>query len=154
MALMPNGILQDLHRDHEAVSDLMEQLLKTESGTERTPLFKELMGMLLAHAHAEQNVLYKKMQKSDDEKARSFAFEGTNEHQIVEQQLKQMARARNKATEQWTAQLTVLRELVNHHVKEEESTGFTCARGEFERDELEKLGQQFRRQKEKLMAEA
>ena len=65
---MPDGILQDLHRDHEAVSDLIEQLLKTESGTERTPLFKELMGMLLAHAHAEQNVLYKKMEKSEDEK--------------------------------------------------------------------------------------
>ena len=29
-------------------------------------------------------------------KARSFAFEGTNEHQIVEQQLQQMSRARNK----------------------------------------------------------
>src|SRR5207244_13375075 len=120
----------------------------------RTELFKEMMGMLIVHSHAEQNVLYKKMEKSDDEKTRSFALEGTNEHQIVEQQLKQMARARNKATEQWTAQLTVLRELVNHHVKEEESTGFTCARNEFERGELEKLGEQFRRQKEKLMAEA
>jgi hypothetical protein len=153
MALMPDGILQDLHRDHEAVSDLIEQLLKTESGTERTPLFKELMGMLLAHAHAEQNVLYKKMGKSEDEKARSFAFEGTNEHQIVEQQLQQMSRARNKTSEQWTAQLTVLKELVNHHVKEEESTGFSCARKEFEGEQLEKFGEQFRRQKEKLMAD-
>ena len=102
----------------------------------------------------ERDVLYKKMEKSDDEKARSFAFEGTNEHQIVEQQLKQMSRARNKASEQWTAQLTVLKELVNHHVKEEESTGFSCARSEFDREELEKFGEQFRRQKEKLMAEA
>ena len=131
----------------------MEQLLKTESGTERTPLFKELMGMLLAHAHAEQNVLYKKMEKSEDEKARSFAFEGTNEHQIVEQQLQQMSRARNKASEQWTAQLTVLKELVNHHVKEEERTGFSCARKEFDGEQLEKFGEQFRRQKEKLMAD-
>jgi len=151
---MAEGILQDLHQDHEQVSALLDQLMKTESGAERTPLFKELMTMLLAHAHAEQNVLYKKMEKSDDEKARSFAFEGTNEHQIVEQQLQQMSRARNKASEQWTAQLTVLKELVNHHVKEEESTGFTCARREFDREQLEKLGEQFRRQKEKLMAEA
>jgi hemerythrin-like domain-containing protein len=117
-------------------------------------MFKELMSMLLAHAHAEQNVLYKKMEKSDEEKTRSFAFEGTNEHQIVEQQLKQMSRARNKASEQWTAQLTVLKELVNHHVKEEESTGFSCARSEFDREQLEKFAEQFRRQKEKLMAEA
>jgi hemerythrin-like domain-containing protein len=151
---MAEGILQDLHQDHEEVSALLERLLKLESSAERTSLFKEMMSMLLAHSHAEQNVLYKKMEKSEDEKARSFALEGTNEHQIVEQQLQQMARARNKASEQWTAQLTVLRELVSHHIKEEESTGFTCARREFERDELAKLGEQFRRQKEKLMTEA
>ena len=65
-----------------------------------------------------------------------------------------MARTRNKAGEQWTAQLTVLRELVNHHVNEEESTGFSCARSEFDREQLEKFGEQFRRQKEKLIAEA
>ena len=151
---MPEGILQDLHQDHEQVSEFIEKLLKTEASAERTPLFKDLMNMLLAHSHAEQNVLYKKMEKAGDEKARSFAFSGLNEHQIVEQQLQQMSRARNKASEQWTAQLKVLRELVNHHVREEESTGFTCARREFDVEQLEKLGEQFHRQKEKLMAEA
>ncbi len=124
-----------------------------ESG-ERTTLFKEMMNMLLAHSHAEQNVLYKEMEKSDEAKPRKFPLEGTNEHQIVEQQLQQMAKARNKASEQWTAQLTVLRELVNHHVREEESTGFSCARNEFDSEQLEKFGEQFRRQKEQLMAEA
>jgi hemerythrin-like domain-containing protein len=151
---MAEGILQDLHQDHEEVSGLIEQCLKTEASAERNQIFKEIMSMLIAHSEAEQQVLYKKMQKSDDEKARSFVFEGMNEHQIVEQQLQQMARTRNKASEQWTAQLTVLKELVNHHVKEEESTGFSCARNEFEREELERMSGQFQRQKEKLMAEA
>lgn len=151
---MAEGILQDLHQDHEEVSGLIQQCLKTEGSAERNQLFKEIMSMLLAHSHAEQNVLYKKLQKSEDEKARSFVFEGLNEHQIVEQQLHQMARARNKASEQWTAQLTVLKELVSHHVREEESTGFSCARNEFDREELEKMSGQFQRQKEKLMAEA
>src|SRR5436190_20252457 len=151
---MAEGILQDLHQDHEEVGGVVEQCLKTDASAERNQIFKEIMTMLTAHSEAEQNVLYKKMQKSEDEKTRSFVFEGLNEHQIVEQQLKQMARPRNKASEQWTAQLTVLKELVNHHVKEEESTGFSCARSEFDREQLEKFGEQFRRQKEKLMAEA
>jgi len=151
---MPEGILKDLHQDHQEVSELIEQLLQTEESKERTPLFKEIMSKLLAHSQAEQNVLYKKMEKSKDEETRSFAFEGDNEHLIVEQQLKQMSRARNKASEQWTAQATVLKELVNHHVKEEEGTGFTCARREFDSEELEKLGEQFRQQKEKLLADA
>ena len=100
---MAEGILQDLHQDHEEVSGLIEQCLKTEASAERNQIFKEIMSMLIAHSEAEQQVLYKKMQKSDDEKARSFVFEGMNEHQIVEQQLQQMARTRNKASEQWTA---------------------------------------------------
>lgn len=151
---MNEGILKDLHEDHEKVSGLIEQMIQTEDGKERGAIFKEVMGELLAHSHAEQNVLYKKMEKSENDKSRSFAYEGENEHQLVEQQLQQMSRARNKTSEQWTAQATVLRELVNHHVKEEEGTGFSCARSEFDSETLEKLGGQFRRQKEKLLAEA
>jgi hemerythrin-like domain-containing protein len=151
---MPQGILEELHQDHQEVSGLIEQILQTGEAKERNSMFKELMSKLLAHSHAEQGVLYRKMEKSDDEKVRRFAYEGDNEHHIVEQQLQQMSRARNKASEQWTAQATVLRELVNHHVKEEEDTGFGCARREFDAETLEKLGEQFRRQKEKLLAEA
>ena len=151
---MPEGILNDLHQDHEEVSGLIEQMIKTEDGKERGTIFKQMMSMLLAHSHAEQNVLYKKMEKSENEQSRSFAYEGENEHQLVEQQLQQMARARNKASEQWTAQATVLKELVQHHVREEESTGFTCAQSEFDSATLEKMADQFRKQKEKLLQEA
>ena len=151
---MPEGILNDLHQDHEEVAGLIEQMIKTEDGKERGAIFKEMMTKLLAHSHAEQNVLYKKMEKSQDEKSRTFAYEGENEHQIVEQQLQQMARARNKASEQWTAQASVLQDLIEHHVEEEESTGFSCARSEFDGATLEKMADQFRKQKEKLLQEA
>jgi hemerythrin-like domain-containing protein len=150
---MPEGILNDLHQDHEEVAGLIEQMIKTEDGKERGAIFKEMMTKLLAHSHAEQNVLYKKMEKSQDEKSRTFAYEGENEHQIVEQQLQQMARARNKASEQWTAQASVLQDLIEHHVEEEESTGFSCARSEFDGATLEKMADQFRKQKEKLLQE-
>ena len=151
---MPEGILNDLHQDHEQVSGLIEQMIQTEDGKERGAIFKEMMSKLLAHSHAEQNVLYKKMEKSENEKSRTFAYEGENEHQIVEQQLQQMARARNKASEQWTAQASVLQDLIEHHVEEEESTGFSCARSEFDGEALEKMADQFRKQKQKLLQEA
>ena len=59
----PEGILSDLHQDHEEISSLIDQLIETKEG--RGPLFQEIMSKLLAHAHAEQNVLYRKMEKSD-----------------------------------------------------------------------------------------
>jgi len=64
------------------MSDSAESRLQLPA--ERNRIFREIMSMLIAHSEAEQNVLYKKLQKSEDEKARSFVFEGLNEHQIVE----------------------------------------------------------------------
>jgi hemerythrin superfamily protein len=151
---MAQGILQDLHDDHQEVSKLIEEIMGTDDNKQRSTLFKEVMTMLLAHSNAEAEVLYKPMKKSKDEDTRSFALEGDNEHQHVEMQLKDMARASSKTTEQWTAKLTVLKELVEHHVKEEESTGFKCARAEFSKEELKKMGEQFEKLKEKEMAKA
>ena len=48
---MPEGILKDLHEDHQEISRLIDQLLEVGEG--RTPLFKEINSKLLAHAQAE-----------------------------------------------------------------------------------------------------
>jgi hemerythrin-like domain-containing protein len=107
--------------------------------------------MLLAHAHAEQEVLYRPLEASQSEASRNFALEGTDEHQIVEKQLQKMSANDDKTSEQWTAELKVLRELVEHHVEEEESTGFSCARQDFEKDELEAMARRFQTRKAQLM---
>jgi hypothetical protein len=51
-------------------------------------------------------------------------------------------------------QLTELQKLVDHHVDEGESTGFRCACDEFDKDELEEMGTEFRRRKDELMVNA
>ena len=70
---------------------------------------------LLAHAHAEQEVLYRRLEASQREASRNFALEGTNEHQILEKQLQKLSAEGDKTSEQWAAELKVLRELVEHH---------------------------------------
>ena len=149
---MAEGILQDLHNDHQEVAKLIDTIMESEDSRQRAAVFKEMMTKLLAHSKAEAAVLYAPMKKSDDEDVRSFALEGENEHTHVEQQLKMMSADRNKTSEKWTAELTVLKELVEHHVGEEESTGFKCARAEFDKAELEKMGKRFQTLKEKEMA--
>lgn len=151
---MAEGILQDLHNDHLEVAKLLDSIMESEDGRQRGALFKEMMTKLLAHSKAEAEVLYAPMKKSKDEEVRAFALEGENEHKHVETQLKDMARATSKTTEPWTAKLTVLKELVEHHVDEEESTGFKCARAEFDKATLDKMGPQFERLKKKEMASA
>jgi hemerythrin-like domain-containing protein len=142
------GILQDLHNDHSEVASLMDRI--EETAAERGALFEEMKTKLLAHAHAEQEVLYRRLEASQSEASRSFAHEGTNEHQIVEKQLQKLSGESDKTSERWTAELKVLRELVEHHVEEEESTGFSCARNDFGKDELEKMAGQFQTRKAQL----
>jgi hemerythrin-like domain-containing protein len=148
---MNTGILSKLHEDHEEVAALMEKILSSK-GNMRADKFKEMRTKLQAHADAERKVLYKRLEKEGDEEARSFAYEGAVEHELVEELLDQLNRSRAKDSEQWTAKMTVLKEMVQHHVEEEESTGFKAARSTLDSEELEALGDRFEREKEKMMA--
>ena len=144
------GILQDLHNDHGEVASLMDRIEDNPENAERGALFEEMKTKLLAHAHAEQEVLYHRLEASQSEASRSFAHEGANEHQILEKQLQKMSVDGDKTSERWAAELKVLRELVEHHVEEEESTGFNCARQDFGKHELEAMAEQFQSQKAQL----
>jgi len=148
------GILQDLHDDHEIVASLIEGIADSEDQWERNSLFQEMRAKLLTHSHAEDEVLYRRLKASRHEASRKFAQEGEREHQLVEQQLQRMSAVDDKMTDAWTAQLTELQKLVDHHVDEEESTGFRCARDEFDKDELETMGTEFQRRKDELMVGA
>jgi hemerythrin superfamily protein len=148
------GILQDLHNDHEGVAFLLDAIADSEDQWERNSLFQEMRAKLLTHSHAEDEVLYRRLKASRHEASRKFAQAGEREHQLVEQQLQKMLAADDKMSDVWMEHLTELQKLVDHHVDEEESTGFSCARDEFDKDELETMGTVFQRRKDELMVEA
>jgi hemerythrin-like domain-containing protein len=145
------GILQDLHNDHNEVASLLERTMDSENSSERNRLFEEIKTKLLPHLQAEQEVLYRRLEAAKAEKSRRFGYEGTSEHQAVEQQVQKMSGLRDMMTDRWTAELKVLHDLIDHHVDEEESVGFSCARDEFEKEELEAMSQQFQTRKAQLM---
>jgi len=144
------GILQDLHDDHNEVASLIERITDSENAGERSALFEEMSTMLLAHAHAEQEILYAPMESSPREESRRFALEGKSEHLLVEQQVRKIRGMGGPMSDAWAAELKVLEDLVDHHVDEEESTGFSCARDDFDKDQLEAMGRAFQARKAQL----
>jgi hemerythrin-like domain-containing protein len=146
------GILQDLHNDHNEVASLIGRIADSNSASERDALFREMASKLLAHAHAEQDILYARMESSSREESRRFAIEGKSEHTLVEQQVQKLRNMHGTMSETWTAELKVLEDLVEHHVDEEEGTGFGSARDDFDKDQLEAMGRQFQARKQELMA--
>jgi iron-sulfur cluster repair protein YtfE (RIC family) len=144
------GILQDLHNDHSDVDTLLGQITDSANGVERARLFSELKSKLIPHLEAEQEVLYRRLEMGKSEESRKYGIEGTSEHAIAERQVEKISGLRSPMSDEWTAELKVLQDLLEHHVSEEESTGFSCARDEFTKEQLEAMSRQFRTRKAQL----
>lgn len=144
------GILQDLHNDHGEVDTLLGSIMDSEDGGERSRLFSEMTRKLLPHLKAEQEILYSRLESGKEEESRKFGHEGASEHGMVEEQVNKLIGMGSPMSEQWTAELKVLQDLIEHHVNEEESTGFSCARDEFEKEQLEAMGREFQTRKAQL----
>ncbi len=125
-----------LKKDHQKVSQLFSEI-ESASGEAKTRLFKQLKAELDLHAHIEETVLYPALEKTDE--AREITLEAYEEHKVVKDLLGDLAGARS-INEQWDAKLTVLKENVEHHVKEEEGELFNQARKALSEERIETLG--------------
>jgi hypothetical protein len=147
------SILNLLKDDHEEVKDLLEQMCDTtgRAAKKRQQLFSECKNALMAHSHAELEVFYKPLlEQGDDPEA---LLEAEVEHQVVERLLLDIDRT-EPSDEKWLAKVTVLQELLDHHIKEEESEIFKAARKTFDRKQLDTMGEAFETRKEQELAAA
>jgi hemerythrin superfamily protein len=140
------NILDLLKADHDRFRDLLDKIMKGR-GQHRADLFKTFKLEITAHSRAEEKALYVPMQKFEEGKKK--ALEGDVEHEVVDYLLAELARPRNKDTDNWTARCQVLQELTEHHLDEEESDLFPMARKHFDSAALDKMGQQFIKEKRK-----
>ena len=147
------NILNLLKEDHQDVKDLLSQMEKTtERGAKkRQQLWEKCRAALLAHAHAENRVFYQPLLREGDDP--EMILEAEVEHQVVERLMDDI-QSTDVTSEKWIAKVTVLKELVEHHVKEEESSIFKEARKAFDRKQLEAMGDEFKQAKQQEMAMA
>ena len=128
-----------LETDHRRLEDLLAQGEKTTSRGVKTrnDLLATLARELNAHELIEEKVLYPALQAHPQ--AKDIVLEGYQEHHVADlilSELKGLARD----DEQWGAKFKVLKENIEHHIKEEEGEMFRTARGIFSREELRQLG--------------
>jgi hemerythrin superfamily protein len=141
------NLLDALHADHEEVKSMLKAILGTEDAKQRTEQFREFKAAMTAHSRAEEKVLYHRMQKAEE--GRSKAFKGETEHEIVDHQMDELSRSRPKDSDRWTARCSVLRELIEHHVEEEEGEFFKTAQKLFGEEDLEMMGKEFETEKQR-----
>ncbi|MGH8771681.1 MAG: hemerythrin domain-containing protein [Burkholderiales bacterium] len=136
-----------LQEDHERVCDLLRVIEISYEPGEREETFDEMKTELVLHSEAEENIFYREL--ASHEELRDLVMECREEHKLIEQLLEDMARM-DSADEQWPAKLTVLSEIVAHHVREEEKSMFRKAREAFDTDVAVELAERFEEEKENL----
>ena len=103
----------------------------------RAALLDTLTALLERHELIEEKVLYPALQAHPE--SREIVLEGYQEHHVADLIVKEL-HAVAKDDEQWGAKFKVLKENIEHHIKEEEGEMFRTARAVLERDELRALG--------------
>jgi hemerythrin superfamily protein len=142
-------IFQILKADHKKVSALLKKLEKT---TEKQPalrekLFNQFRIEFLTHATAEDAAVYTPLKAK--EATREMILEAREEHSLVEHLILLQASV-YPSDERWGPKMTVIQDLIEHHVEEEESELFKKMRKHCTPEELENIARKMNQAKKRV----
>lgn len=130
-------VLELLSSQHDEVDELIAQLEDSDDTDEKEELFRELADKLAAHATIEEKIFYPTVM---DDKTHEQLLESAEEHLQMKRILADML-SLDVDDEHFDAKLSVLKEEVRHHARdEEEDKLFPKVRKSFSKDELAALG--------------
>lgn len=142
-------IYDALKKDHEVLKNLLQQMEDTSEGAvnRRRDLLQRLYDELVPHARAEEKVLYDTLKEIEG--TEDIALEGYEEHSTVESLLRELQNM-DPSDARWAAKLTVLKENLQHHLREEEDEMFSLARQVLAHEEAEMMTEAFQNLKKKV----
>jgi len=133
MSMKATDLLEQQHRKVEAIFAKLEGD-DAEQG-DKQELLEELADDLAGHMTIEQELFYPAVREIDA----TLVAESLEEHALAELGLRRLLAARGE--EPFKARVTALKELIQHHVKEEEEELFPEVEKAMDSDKLDELGQ-------------
>jgi iron-sulfur cluster repair protein YtfE (RIC family) len=115
-----------LKKQHRDVKGLFKKMEKTEKASERRALMETITGELRMHTTIEEEIFYPAVREVESKKAEDAIDEALEEHHVVKLVLAELPRL-DPADDRFKAKMTVLSELIEHHVEEEETEMFKLA---------------------------
>lgn len=104
-----------LKEDHAKVKKLFSDFQSSENEREKNKLLDEIINEIEVHTTVEEKLIYPLLRNELSE----MVNESIEEHHVVDLVIQEL-KGRGKKTERMDAKLKVLKELVEHHMKEEE----------------------------------
>ena len=146
-----------LKTDHGAVKKLFaqeEKLAKHDGhqkydGQEKREIFSQIKAALEVHATIEEEIFYPAVKEARSENVKDEVREGYEEHTQIKSLLAQISSI-TPADETYDMKIKVLKEDVEHHVKDEEGEMFPDAKKFLGEKRLAELGAQLEARKKEL----
>ena len=138
-----DDILSTLHKEHDEVQALLKQLVESESAPERGSLRKQIKATLVPHARAEEKVVYDRVVALKGDKPKVDAKEGYFEHEAADRMLANLGKIEKVTSAEFTAAAKVLKELLAHHIEEEEREIWRDVRENFSLEQRERMHAEF-----------
>jgi iron-sulfur cluster repair protein YtfE (RIC family) len=147
--LSPDGddadadILDTLKKEHEEVAELLKQLVASDRAAERKAILRQIRSALVPHLRAEEKVVYNGIYAVKDKDAKQDSAEGYMEHQLAEKMLVTLEHIDNAMSPEFAAGSKVLKEMITHHVEEEESNVWKDVKQHFSSDDRIAMNKKF-----------
>jgi iron-sulfur cluster repair protein YtfE (RIC family) len=143
-------ILDTLKKEHEEAGELLKKLVDSDKAAERKATLKKLKAALAPHLKAEDQVVYKAVLKLKGKKERQDGNEGEMEHALASQMLVKLTKISNATSPEFSAAAKVLKELVEHHVEEEERNIWADVKANFSEEDRRAMNVAFEAAKKKV----
>lgn len=137
-----------LKADHREVAGWFSAFEKTQSEARKQQLASKICTALKVHTRIEEEIFYPAF--LDLAKEEDLHHEAVVEHDGAKQLIAQIEAA-SPTDEYYDAKVTVLSEMIKHHVKEEEQPGGMFAKARKSDMDLAELGRQLAARKKELM---
>lgn len=143
-------IIDLLDKEHREARELAQKLCDEEQDAgRRRDIFKELKAAVTSHARAEEAAVYEALKDLDEDEAQDMAQEGYVEHGLLDHLFAKMGRSTATLSPSWSAHAVVVKEMLEHHVEDEEKEMFGLLRRHFSDEERRELAESFERHKAK-----
>ncbi|NLC32522.1 MAG: hemerythrin domain-containing protein [Clostridiales bacterium] len=135
-----------MKKEHDEFRDLIKKI-EEASGESKKSLFETLKMDVSAHHKAEESVLFPDVKKKSDEDGKDIVLEMVEEHHLGSYQMGLLERT-SADNETWDAKFAVLKEVLTHHMDEEEKDLFKQAKKVLSNDELTAMYEPFEKKEE------
>ena len=129
-----------LKTQHTEVKELFAKFERAKGGSQKQTLFDEIADALAAHCAIEEKIFYPSVYVGP---LKDDLHEAVEEHLAAKRVIVDLLDM-HPDDEQFDAKMTVLKEEIEHHVKEEEGSLFPKVEKSFPSEELSALGDQMK----------